>query len=144
MYNYNYFNENWYNFDNNDLYRNVDIPSLFNPTVGYDNGNLFTSLYDQYKDYTPEKLTARNEREQILLDLSRMAFAAHELKLYLDLNPDDNSTLALFNDYRERANELRKNYEAKYGILTTSSDNLDQTPFAWQAGMWPWEDDFNV
>ena len=143
MYNYNYFNENWYR-TTNDLYRNVEMPSLFNPTVGYDNGNLFSGLYSQYKNYRPVTLVGKNERENMLLELSRMAFAAHELNLYLDLHPNDNSMLTLFNDYRERANALAHKFEAKYGPLTTSSDNFHQVPFAWEKDTWPWEVGFNV
>lgn len=144
MYNYNYFDENFYK-ESNDLYRNVNMPSLFNPTVGYDNGNLFSGLYQQYKNYRPVTLTANNERERMLLDLSRMAFAAHELNLYLDTHPDDTSMITLFNDYRTKSNELIKDYEKKYGPINISSDSLnDKTPFAWEQNTWPWEERFNV
>lgn len=143
MYNYNYFKENWYR-GNNDLYRNVNMPSLFTPSIGYDNGNLFSSLYSQYKNYKPATLTANSERDKMLLELSRMSFAAHELNLYLDLHPDDESMLTLFNDYRERANTLINQYEEKYGPLNISSDSLNQTPFAWEKDTWPWEGKFNV
>ena len=73
-----------------------------------------------------------------------MAFAAHEINLYLDLNPDDVSMITLFNDYRKKANELRTQYESKYGPLNLASDSLDQTPFMWEKNTWPWEARFNV
>ncbi|MBE6157996.1 MAG: spore coat protein CotJB [Firmicutes bacterium] len=140
MYNY-YFNENMYR-SNNDLYRNT--PSLYNPTVGFNNGNMFSNLYTQYKNYKPENLIPKNEREKLLLELSQISFAAHELKLYLDLNPNDSSMLTLFNDYTKKANALRNEYESKYGILESNSDNNNETPFAWEEEMWPWEAKFNV
>lgn len=118
---------------------NKNMPSLFTPEEGYNNGNLFSNLYSQYKNYKPVILKARNDREKILLDLSRFAFAAHELNLYLDVNPDDSSMIALFNDYRKRAIELQKQYESLYGPLTINSDNLEQTPFMWENEAWPWE-----
>lgn len=142
MYNY-YFNNDMYR-SNTDLYRNQSVPSLFDPTVGYNNGNLFKNLYSEYKNYKPAILKSSNEREKILLDLSKVSFAAHELKLYLDLHPNDNSILALFNDYRKKAIDLKNDYESKYGVLDTSSDNLEEVPFAWENGIWPWEGKFNV
>ena len=118
--------------------------SLYNPLDGYNKGNLFPNLYSQYKNYKPVELKADNEREQILLDLSKVAFAAHELNLYLDLNPNDESMLTLFNDYRKEANALMRQYEAKYGPLNIKSDSLEKGPFAWVNNMWPWEDRYYV
>ena len=118
--------------------------SLYNPNDGFNKGNMFPNLYNQYKNYKPVELKANNEREQILLDLSRVAFAAHELNLYLDLNPNDESMLTLFNDYRREANALMKQYESKYGPLNIKSDSLEKGPFAWVNNMWPWEDRFYV
>lgn len=150
MYHYNYFmnqsfGNNDYSYRNNtDLYRNVNIPSLFPPVEAYNNGILFSNLYSQYKNYKPAVLKASNEREKLFLELSQISFAAHELNLYLDMHPDDESMITLFNDYRERANQLISEYESKYGPLSISSDSLNQSPFAWEKDAWPWEEGFNV
>lgn len=144
MYSYNYLNDEWYKSLRNGLNNNTNNSSLFTPTEGYDKGNLFSDLYDQYKNYKPETLRASNEREKLFLELSRIHFAMHELNLYLDLNPNDRSILTLFNDYRRKVNELTKEYEAKYGPLTTMSDSLDQVPFMWEQTAWPWEDRYYV
>ena len=134
MYNY---------YMNNNMYRE-NRPELFNPNIGYDNGNMFSNLYDQYKNYKPVNLKAKNEREKLLLDLSRASFAAHELKLYLDLNPNDNSMLTLFNDYENKCRELTNEYEKRYGSLNSNSKYLDKIPFNWVEGIWPWEEKTNV
>ena len=144
MYNNSYLNDDWYRNMNNSMYQANNMSSLFPPEEGYNKGNLFASLYDQYKNYRPAILKASNERERLLLDLSRMAFAAHELNLYLDLNPTDISMLTLFNDYRMRTNELMKEYESKYGPLTVSSDNVGQNNFMWVKDTWPWEERYRV
>ena len=144
MYNNSYLNDDWYRNMNNSMYQSNNMSSLFPPEEGYNKGNLFASLYDQYKNYRPAILKASNERERLLLDLSRMAFAAHELNLYLDLNPTDISMLTLFNDYRMRTNELMKEYESKYGPLTVSSDNVGQNNFMWVKDTWPWEERYRV
>ena len=81
----------------------------------------------------------KSEKEKKLFELSAVAFAAHELNLYLDLHPEDQSMLALFNDYRRKSNELIKEYEENYGPLTVSSDALEGNTFTWEKDTWPWE-----
>lgn len=147
MNNYNYLNDEWYKSIPTNSYqlRNMNTnPSLVPPQEGYDRGNLFANLYDQYKNYRPDNLRASNDKERLFLELSRTHFAAHELNLYLDLNPNDVTMIKLFNDYREKYIQLTKEYEAKYGPLTVKSDSLNQTPFMWEKNPWPWEDKFNV
>lgn len=143
MYNY-IFNDDLRKMNmNNNSYNMVPKmmnSSLYNPSDGYNRGNMFPNLYNQYKNYRVVELKANNEKEQLLLDLSRVAFAAHELNLYLDLNPNDESMLTLFNDYRKEANALMKQYESKYGPISIKSNSLEKGPFAWVDNMWPWED----
>ena len=113
--------------------------NFYTPKEALDKGNLFANLYTPYKNYKPVTLTGKNEQERMYLEYARMAFAAHELNLYLDNYPDNESILQLFNDYRKKANELRKEYEQKYGPLTVSADMNNMTPFAWENLKWPWE-----
>lgn len=135
---------NYYDYQSDPYYRNTtpniirDEKSLYTPEEGYNKGNLFENLYEEYKNYKPIKLEARNEEESLYLELARYAFAAHELNLYLDLHPDDSSMLALFNDYRSRADQLKMEYEKKYGPLSVSSDVM-QNSFTWEEDKWPWE-----
>ena len=140
---YIYFNNNWLRNMKNDKFQNTN-PALFTPQEGFEKGNLFTNLYSQYKDYKPAKLKANNEKERMFLELSEIAFAAHELNLYLDVHPEDSSMIALFNDYRKKEMELTKQYEQKYGPLTVNSENSNTNEFSWVDGSWPWERDDNV
>lgn len=152
MNNYTYLNNEWYRSLPTNLYptRNINTnmntgnPSLVAPAEGYNRGNLFADLYDQYKNYKPENLRASTDQERLFLELSQMSFAAHEINLYLDLYPNDMTMLKLFNDYRQKTNELTKEYESKYGPLTLKSDSLEKSPFMWEQNPWPWEDIFNV
>ena len=147
MYYYNNLNEDWHKSLRNNLYDNNNFNnsmSLVNPTEGYNRGNMFANLYDQYKNYRPVNLKANNERERLFLELSRNAFSAHEVNLYLDLNPNDTSMIKLFNDYRQKANELSREYELKYGPLCVMNDSLDSNLFSWEKSPWPWEDRYNV
>lgn len=142
----NYANSNTnMNFINQqDLYRNSTMPSLFTPAQGLDYGNMFSNLYEPYKNYKPANVSANNERESLIRELARMGFAAHELNLYLDLHPEDTTMITLFNDYREKYNQLVKQYDEKFGPLLISSNTLNQTPFLWERDIWPWEVKPNV
>ena len=168
MYNYNYLrnsyqmnrNNNMNDFDTNYDDFMTNVPSvnnnfqnqvtnnnspvtLFTPSEGVQKGNLFSNLYSEYDNYQPVNLTATTDQQKLYLDMAENAFAAHELNLYLDINPDNSSLLTLFNDYRERANALKEEYEANYGPISISSNVLINQPFLWEETSWPWEGGMN-
>lgn len=133
-----YIEYDWYRNNNylNNQY-NSNSMSLDNPKDGFEKGNMFKNLYNQYKDYKPAKLIATNDREQKLYDISAICFAAHELNLYLDLNPDDKSAFMLFMDYEKKANRMIEEYERMYGPLKVDSNEMNS--FTWSTEKWPWE-----
>ena len=112
--------------------------SLYRSDEGYIKGNLFQNLYNQYKNYQPQELTPRTEQEKCLYELSAVAFAAHELNLYLDLHPEDQSMFMLFTDYQKQANRLMEEYQEKYGPLFVNSNEMTNS-FNWVHTKWPWE-----
>ncbi len=112
--------------------------NLYNPSEGYQKGNMFKNLYNSYKNYQPVPLKPTNEKEKKCYELSAIAFAAHELNLYLDLHPEDQSMFMLFQDYQRKANRLMEEYEKEYGPLNVSSEEMNQS-FTWQSDNWPWE-----
>ncbi len=105
---------------------------LYTPDAGFTVGNLFPDLYKPYKNYKPKELIPKNDKEKLLIEIDRNAFAAHELNLYLDLNPDNEEMLMLFNDYRKESRKLIDEYEEKYGPLTLQSNTLENNPFLWE------------
>ena len=122
------------------LYRNnMNNQNLFNPQEGFIKGNMFSNLYSQYKNYMPQRLNPMNEQEKLLYELDSIGFAMHDLNLYLDMHPEDQSMVALFNDYRRKLEELTKNYESMYGPLTVNSNEMENKTFSWVNTSWPWE-----
>ena len=113
---------------------NGNVIHIFN---FFKKGNLFRNLYNEYKNYKPAKLIPKDEREKKLYDLSAICFAAHELNLYLDLNPEDQSAFMLFMDYEKQANRLIEEYERLYGPLNINSEEMKT--FTWSSDKWPWE-----
>ena len=91
--------------------------NLYQQKEGFEKGNLFPSLYEQYKNYSPANLIARTEQERMFFELSSLCFEAHELNLYLDIYQNNLQMIQLFNDYRKQADELKRDYENKYGVI---------------------------
>lgn len=135
----NNFNSN-VNFNNNIGFNNMQNNlNLYESLEGYARGNMFKNLYTPYKNYRPQRVKINSEQEELLAGIGEYSFAAHEMNLYLDVNPNNQNALNLFNKYRNQANELMQKYERKYGPLTISGDGLNKLPFAWEATSWPWE-----
>ncbi len=122
------------------LYRNnMNNQNLFNPKEGFIKGNMFSNLYSGYKSYKPKELVVRTEQERMLYEIDSISFAAHDLNLYLDLHPEDQSMVTLFNDYRKKLEELTKTYESMYGPLSVNSNEMENKTFSWVNTPWPWE-----
>lgn len=132
-----YENYDWYRINRNASI-NTSTSFLTNPKEGYEKGNMFNNLYDEYKGYQPQMLRPTSEQEKKLYELSAYAFAAHEMNLYLDLHPEDKSMFMLFTDYQKKANRLMEEYEAKYGPLNINSESMDKS-YTWSKDKWPWE-----
>lgn len=77
------------------------------------------------------------EREICLKKLATYSFAAFDLHLYLDTHPNDEKTAKKLREYLDKADEVRKEFEAKFGPLQTSQEDANR--WAWIAGPWPWE-----
>ena len=114
-----------------------DMMEIDTPDNGFMRGNLFKNLYTPYKNYKPKKLEFRDQKSRLLKDILEAGFAMHEVNLYLDLHPDDNSMIQLFNDYRKKVNNLTEEYESQYGPLNLTSDYLEVSPFLWEELAFP-------
>lgn len=112
--------------------------ALFGTYEGYMKGNMFQNMYVPYKNYRPMKLVPNNEKAELLLRTNELTFASHELRLYLDVFPNDTRMISLFNQFRNGANEAIKEYEKKYGPIEWDSLSTPNQ-FSWATTAWPWE-----
>ena len=129
------------NNQNNGMTNNMNMnnnQNLATPYEGYIRGNLFNNLYKQYKNYRPKKLIPENEQAELLLNVNQLSFAAHEIRLYLDVNPNDTNMISLYNQYQKQANDAIKIYEQKYGPILQNSLS-ESNSFSWENYKWPWE-----
>lgn len=145
---YNYMNnlDNYNNMnDMNNLNNIIGLNNVMNnynnnvsdPYTGFIRGNMFLDLYDPYKNYQPAQVSAKNERENLLLQIQELAFAMNDIALYLDINQNDINMVNLFNTYSKKKKELCKTYEAKFGPL--DRDYYKYNDWRWDNNPWPWE-----
>jgi len=113
--------------------------TIYDPYEGFIRGNLFADIYKPYKKEEPFPLKANTPQEKMLNKVRELAFASHELNLYLDNFPNDRNAIQLFNQYRTLKDQVTNDYEKQYGPLTVNSEALNTYPWAWVKGPWPWE-----
>lgn len=75
------------------------------------------------------------KRDELLEKISQYSFAAWELHIYLDTHPSDIAALMRLKRYQKKANELKAEYEKKYGPLTVQCGSGE----TWLNDPWPWE-----
>lgn len=109
--------------------------NLVSPKEAFDRGNLFDNYFWPYKYVANVKID--NEKDDLMLKIQIFCFAAHEVNLYLDLNPDDLSMVGLYNQYKEEANKYIMEYEKKYGLLELGIN--ENYAWDWISSPWPWE-----
>ena len=113
--------------------------SLYDPYNGLIRGNLFRNLYDPYKSGEPYEIKPMNAQAELLTNIDALSFAMVDLGLFLDVNPNNQDAINLFNQYREQKENLTKDYESKYGPITLDSDSLNSYPWSWNDMPWPWD-----
>lgn len=107
---------------------------------GFKKGNMFPDLYDEYKNYKPLPLKAKNEREALLLKIFELDFAINDLNLHLAINPDDKEIYQLFTKYCLIYDKCLKEYEKRYQVLELTHDTFGK--YTWGSNPWPWEDEY--
>ena len=131
-----FLNQNNGNMMNN----NINNNQLFEPYEGFIRGNMFKDLYDQYKNFKPQNLNSGSERENMLNQWQQYNFVLTDIALYLDVNPNNRNMLNLYQKYLKIANEIKEQYEKKYGPVTCESEViLNSNSWDWNNSPWPWE-----
>ena len=130
---------NMYNKQNTFNNTSYNDNNLYDPYNGLIRGNLFKNLYDPYKSKEPYEIKPMNEQARMLTDIDALGFAMVDLNLYLDVFPNDREKINLYNQYKKEKESILKDYESKYGPITTDSDNLNKSPWAWNNMPRPWD-----
>ena len=78
-----------------------------------------------------------NTRQNLMKRIMELDFAITEFHLYLDTHPSDSIVAAKLQDYREKCKLLKREYESKYGPI--SSNGKDASRWSWIKDPWPWD-----
>lgn len=78
-----------------------------------------------------------NNRNSLMKKIMENDFAITEFHMYLDTHPGDSVVASKLKDYRTKCKLLKKEYESKYGPI--SSDSKDASQWAWVKDPWPWD-----
>lgn len=130
------------NASNNNYIPNKAINAnnnVIDPYKGFVRGNIFDNLYDGYKNYKLEDISANDEREALMYQIMQYKFNLVDLNLYLDTNPNDFRMIGLYNKYLDMEKQACDKYESMYGPITLDSKYLNNNNWAWDDTPWPWE-----
>ena len=110
-----------------------DHPPVYEARKGIVRGTLFPGLDLPFMGMVNQKEFPMTP----LAELQTLAFAIHELALYLDTHRNDNEALEMYRAYQKIYAEGRKKYEKEYGPLNHMS--YDGDTYRWLDDPWPWE-----
>ncbi|MFW6034753.1 MAG: spore coat protein CotJB [Halothermotrichaceae bacterium] len=74
----------------------------------------------------------------LLKDIMSLKFAVLETILYLDTHPEDETVLKLHNQFATHLEELIREYQQNYGLLSPYCPNA-KYPWQWIDEPWPWQ-----
>jgi len=109
---------------------------LFEPYQGFIRGNMYKNLYDGYGPVM--EIKPMNEQAELLTYIDILEFGLIDVGMYLDIYPDDEECIRIYNQMRVDKDEFVRKYENSFGPLTMDSDVLEDVPWKW-IGPWPWE-----
>lgn len=78
-------------------------------------------------------------REEMSDKMYELKFAAIDLNLFLDNNPDNKKALMDYHTITEELKRLTNIYEEQFGPLNNFGGSKSQYPFAWIDEPWPWQ-----
>ena len=93
-------------------------------------GNAFKNEYVPYKNYNPTLPLVKDEQEKLLREIQMYSLLTHDLKLYLDIYPEDKQMYDLYHRYVADSHKLADEYQEKYAPLFSYKAEFDDS-FTW-------------
>lgn len=83
------------------------------------------------------------ERDEVLSRLTALDFMALDMALFLDINPENQDAIAIYNEVLKEADKVRAIYEENFGPLCSYRSRSNENRFKWIDNPWPWQECFN-
>ena len=80
-----------------------------------------------------------NDRNKLLREISEYEFLILELHIYLNSHPYDKKITMKIDQYSQKVEKLKKEFEEKFGPIMQTS--MKSNSWAWIANPWPWENE---
>ena len=128
--------------DNNKYSMNLKNSNDLDLENGYFLGNIFSNIYDPYKNYKPKKINSYSEQQKMLVRIYELDFIENDLALYLDIHPNDTKVFEIFKRVNKELENLKKKYYEKYEVLELICDN--KSKYTWIDDPWPWDGGYYV
>ena len=80
-----------------------------------------------------------NNADTLLKTLDEYGFAALDLQLFIDVNPNDTKAIALYNEMVKNYDKARIEYEKIYEPLRNYVCESNPKHFDWIKNPWPWD-----
>ncbi|BED92893.1 MAG: spore coat protein CotJB [Candidatus Paraimprobicoccus trichonymphae] len=81
------------------------------------------------------------DKERLLRRISSLDFAVVELNLYLDTHQNAIEVKNKLQEYKKKSEKLKKDYEKRFGAITSTTDSNVGNAWEWVSDPWPWEND---
>lgn len=114
-------------FQNESYSRNKNLNNLENTLK---TGNTFINEYKPYKNYQPYLKKPRNNKEQMMEEIQMYDLFLHDLKLHLDIYPNDKEIFDIYYEYQKNYDELLNRYNSIYSPIE-AKNSLFKNQFNW-------------
>ncbi|MBM7648019.1 spore coat protein JB [Bacillus ectoiniformans] len=74
-----------------------------------------------------------------LEEIQAVDFVIVDLTLYLHTHPDDLEAVKQYNTSVQKSKKLKKEFEMKYGAMTSFGYSYSRHPFDYKEAPWPWQ-----
>lgn len=124
---------------------------LYDEKEALKEGTMFVQLNKPFfvteqEDLGQEKQTKESSKqEDMLLEIQQVSFAVDDVRLYMDMHPEDMGGLALLKKMLLKRKMLLKEYAREFSPLTMDcmaelyEERPDSECYCWQKGPVPWE-----
>ena len=107
---------------------------LFSPSETLMYGNIFKNEYKPYKNYIPSKVEMKNRD---VLNLMEIIDQMHDLRLHLDIYPNDKKVIDLYCSYYNKYKELKAKVEnSDDNPFPTSCTKDERTNYVYTPSPW--------
>lgn len=110
-----------------------EYAALYSPMEGLARGTLFQAL-DKPLDAVGDA-PRKPKGKKPWLDYLALGFALDDLRLFLDVNPENREALAEYNELLRKRKELRTRLEEQEGMTDVFSES---DAWSWAVAPFPW------